>query len=221
MGAVGQGEGSSAALVRRRWDGLARRRGCRGPAAAAGLDALLGGYREPHRHYHTLDHIVALLVLLDRHAEPGSDREVLALAILFHDVVYDPRRQDNELASASVAARHLAGCGFPEDLIAKVVQGILATRHAQAAPPADDPDCALLLDLDLAILAAPREAYRTYALAVRREYAHVPDALYRPGRRRVLEGFVARRFIYLTERLRARWEAPARANLAAEIAELS
>ncbi len=52
-----------------------------------------------------------------------------------------------------------------------------------------------------------------YAQAIRQEYAAVPDELYRPGRRRVLEGFLARPQIYLTERLRALWEAPARANL--------
>jgi predicted metal-dependent HD superfamily phosphohydrolase len=221
MSAVEQGEGSSAGLVQRCWEDLAVRRGCQRPMVAAGLDALLCAYRQPHRHYHTLDHIAALLVLLDRHAEAGSDREALALAILFHDVVYDPRRQDNEPASAAIAAGCLNSLGFPEDLVAKVVCCIRATQHAKAGPATADPDIALLLDLDLSILAAPREAYRTYARAVRREYAHVPDAAYRPGRRRVLEGFLEREPLYLTERLRAAWEEPARANLAAEIAELS
>jgi predicted metal-dependent HD superfamily phosphohydrolase len=109
---------------------------------------------------------------------------------------------------------------FPEEIVARVAHCILATRHGQEMLPREDPDLALLLDLDLSILAAPREAYRTYALAVRREYAHVPDAFYRPGRRRVLAGFLARDRIYRTERLGALWEEAARGNLAAEIAEL-
>jgi predicted metal-dependent HD superfamily phosphohydrolase len=221
MSAVGQGEGSSAQLVRQRWKELTQRRGCRGPAADAGLDALLSAYREPHRHYHTLDHIAALLVLLDRHAEASCDREALALAILFHDVVCDPMRQDNEAASAALTGTRLTGLGFPEDLVARVVRCILATQHDQGGPATDDPDIALLRDLDLSILAAPREAYRTYARAVRREYALVPEALYRSGRQRVLERFLGRERLYLTERLRAAWEEPARANLAAEIAQLS
>jgi predicted metal-dependent HD superfamily phosphohydrolase len=37
----------------------------------------------------------------------------------------------------------------------------------------------------------------------------------------VLEAFLARRHIYGTERLRALWEQPARANLAGEVAELA
>ena len=49
----------------------------------------------------------------------------------------------------------------------------------------------------------------------------MPDELYRPGRRRVLESFLSRRHIYLTERLRALWEAPARANLSEEILRLT
>jgi predicted metal-dependent HD superfamily phosphohydrolase len=208
-------------LVQQCWNDVTQRNGCAGPAAAAALDELIRAYREPHRHYHTLDHISAVLVLLDRHADAGNNRDTLVAAILFHDAVYDPSRQDNEQASASLAAGRLTSLGFPDTLIARVVRCILATRHTEAASTVDDADDALLLDLDLSILAAPASAYRSYALAVRREYAHVPDALYRPGRQRVLQGFLEREHIYRTGRLRSLWEAPARANLAAEIAELA
>lgn len=221
MNAVGRDDANAVALVRRCWDDLARRRGCGGPTAAAALDELICAYRQPHRHYHTLDHIAALLVLLESHADASNDRDALAAAILFHDVVYEPRRQDNEVASASLAAKHLTSLGFPDELVAKVARCILATRHAREAASIDDADLALLLDLDLSILAAPRNAYRTYALSVRREYAHVPDELYRPGRRRVLEEFLGRTRIYRTGPLRSLWEASARANLEAEIAELA
>ncbi len=214
------GESTAAEAVQRWWGDLALRRGCPTGAAASGLDALIRAYNEPRRHYHTLDHIAALLALLDHYAEAGTDREALALAILFHDAVYDPQRCDNEAASASLAAGCLRGCGFPDDLVARVVRFILATQHAHGAPAADDPDLALLLDLDLSILAAPPAAYQVYAEAVRREYAHVPDGLYRAGRRKVLEGFLGRERIYRTARLYNLWEAPARANLEAESAEL-
>jgi predicted metal-dependent HD superfamily phosphohydrolase len=70
------------------------------------------------------------------------------------------------------------------------------------------------------VLATAPDRYRAYAQAIRHEYAVFPDELYRLGRRRVLEGFLARPQIYRIEWLRALWEAPARANLASEIAEL-
>jgi predicted metal-dependent HD superfamily phosphohydrolase len=211
---------SAIGLVERCWCDLAARRRW-GPAAAAAVEDVVRAYREPHRHYHTLDHVAALLALLGRHAEAGSDCDTLTLAILFHDVVYDPMRQDNEAASAARAADRLASLAAPPELVAKVGRFILATRHDQPAAATGEADLALLLDLDLSILAAAADAYRAYAEAIRREHASLPDRLYRPGRRHVLEGFLARERIYLTPRLAALWERPARANLAAEIADLA
>src|SRR5262249_29092639 len=146
--------------------------------------------------------------------------DAVALAIIFHDVVYDPRRQDNEAQSAAVARARLTALGFAPDLINRVADYIEATQHGRQLDT-EDPDLALLLDLDLSTLAAAPDAYRLYASAIRREYGHVPDALYRVGRRHVLQGFLARAKIYRTPRLAELWEARARANISAEIAELT
>ena len=208
-------------LVQRCWNGLVSRRGCEPLAAGAVLEETVSAYGEPHRHYHTIGHIASLLALLDRHGADVADRDALTLAILFHDIVYDPTRQDNEEASAAWTVARLEGLGFPEDLRAKVARLIVATRHDRPFEATGEADLALLLDLDLSILAAPPADYRAYAQAVRREYALVPDPLYRPGRRRVLEGFLRRERIYLTTPLRTAWERPARANIAAEIAQLA
>ena len=208
-------------LVQRCWNSVAARRGCDPPGAAGVLEETVRAYGQPHRHYHTLDHVATLLALLECHGADAADRETLALAILFHDVVYDPARPDNEEASAAWAEARLAGLGFPETQRVKVARYILATRHDRAVEAAGEADLALLLDLDLSILAAPSRDYRAYAEAVRHEYAFVPDEFYRRGRRRVLEGFLQRERIYLTERLHADWERPARTNLAAEIAALA
>jgi predicted metal-dependent HD superfamily phosphohydrolase len=202
------------------WRDLARRHGRAGPAAEDVLDQIKRAYAEPHRHYHTIEHIASLLRLLDEHGHNVVDHDAVVLAILFHDIVYDPARHDNEEASADVAAERLAQLGLPDRLIIKVRRYILATRHGEGAGTIDDRDLALLLDLDLSVLAAAPAPYRAYAQAVRREYAHVPDELYRSGRRQVLEGFRARERIYRTE-LHALWEKPARANLADEIAGLA
>ncbi len=45
-------------------------------------------YSEPHRFYHTLTHIDSMLNHLDRIKPDGVE---LALAVWFHDVIYDPR----------------------------------------------------------------------------------------------------------------------------------
>jgi predicted metal-dependent HD superfamily phosphohydrolase len=212
---------SARGRVQRCWEGLATRWGWPGAAATAALEEIVRAYSEPHRHYHTLDHIAALLELLDLHGEGIAQPDTVVLAILFHDVVYDPARHDNEEASAALAAERLAALGLPGEGIGAVARCILATRHGDDSDPVDEPGLALLLDLDLSILGAAPAEYRAYAEAIRCEYASVPDELYRPGRRRVLEGFLARGRIYRTDRLSALWEGPARANLASEIAGLA
>jgi predicted metal-dependent HD superfamily phosphohydrolase len=204
-------------LVSDVWRDLARRQGCAGSATQAMLDDLLRAYSEPRRHYHTIDHIASLLRLINEHGLEVIDRNAVALAVLFHDVVYDPARHDNEQASADLAGERLAALGFPGQLVAKVKGYILATQHRQSAPTSNDPDLGLLLDLDLSILAAAPAEYRAYAQAIRHEHAHVPDALYRLGRRRILEGFLARERIYRTDQLHALWDERARANIGGEI----
>ena len=212
----------SARIVLRCWDDLMLRHRCPGPAAEAVLDELVCAYAEPHRHYHTLDHIAALLRLLEEHGRGVGDHDAVALAILFHDVVYDPARHDNEDASAAHTIDRLTRLGFPRELVAKVARYVSATAHGQdALSPEDDADLALLLDLDLSVLAVAPAEYHAYAQAIRREYAHVAEEPYRSGRRRVLQVFLAREGIYRTEQLRALWEARARANIADEIAELA
>jgi predicted metal-dependent HD superfamily phosphohydrolase len=202
------------------WRDLVRRHGCEVGAAASALAELVNAYAQPHRRYHTLDHVVELLGLLAEQ-QVVSDRDAVALTILFHDVVYDPMRQDNEAASAARAENRLGELGFPPPLVAKVGQYVRATQHGQTAAGTDDADLDLLLDLDLSVLASGHDRYRAYAEAIRQEYAAVPDDLYRSGRRRVLENFLARDRIYRSEHLHPLWERSARENLAREITDLS
>ena len=60
---------------------------------------LVQAYGEPHRHYHTLTHIVKMLNALREFGKDLQHHEEVELAIWFHDAVYDPQRTDNEEAS--------------------------------------------------------------------------------------------------------------------------
>jgi predicted metal-dependent HD superfamily phosphohydrolase len=94
---------------------------------------------------------------------------------------------------------------------------ILATRHA--APP-EEHDARYIVDADLSILGAPVEEFDRYEGQVRREYGFVPEAEWRERRPSVLGRFLARARIFQTPEF-ARFEAPARANLARSIARLA
>lgn len=187
-------------------------------AGAAALADLRARYGEPHRRYHVLAHVTDVLAALAS-GPPAEDPVAVRLAVWFHDAVYDPRAGDNEAASAALAARTLTGWDASKPLVRRVRGLVLATDHRRPAP-AGDGDAALLVDADLAVLAAPPDRYDAYVAAVRAEYAHVDDADWRRGRAAVLDALLARDPLYRTAAMRARGEESARANLARERAGL-
>ncbi|MDX2283720.1 MAG: hypothetical protein NW241_06135 [Bacteroidia bacterium] len=200
------------------WDPLAGRLGI--PAGLSGPVhlALLACYGSRDRHYHNLNHLAALLEDISQHPDVWEDRDSAELAAWFHDAVYDPLRPDNEAQSARMAGEQLAAWGLPPARLARIQRLILATRHLDEAP--EDPDEALLRDLDLAVLGGTPDAYQAYAGAIRREYSVVPEAAYRAGRSQVLARFLARTAIYRTQACQDRYEAAARRNLAWELDSL-
>ena len=171
-------------------------------------------YAEPVRAHHTLDHVEEVLATL---ADLGVDDPAALLAGVLHDVVYDPTRADNEEASARYAARVLAH--LQPAVVSRTCELVLATKE-HGASPAGDRSWAALLDADLSILGAPPPRYDRYAAAIRAEYRHVPEAAFRAGRRAVLEGFLARDRLFLTDDVHRRLDPPARANLRRELARL-
>jgi predicted metal-dependent HD superfamily phosphohydrolase len=180
-------------------------------------------YAEPGRHYHNGAHIAALLALAQRHADAISDPNAVEAAIWFHDAIYDTHRHDNEDKSAELALGRLQGAAAP-DRLARIATMIRATAgHQVPAFPSEEAtrDCALFLDFDLSILGATPADFAAYEAAVRREYHWVPEPLWRAGRRKVLEGFLARPAIYASPQFRASHEASARTNIAHSIEALA
>jgi predicted metal-dependent HD superfamily phosphohydrolase len=186
-------------------------------------DELVRAYMAPDRHYHNLAHIEALLGLMRTHEHALSDPASLEAAIWFHDAVYDTRRHDNEEKSAQLAAERLDGLLSP-DRIDRIATMIRATAGHVVPERFDDAarhDCALFLDMDLGVLGSTPDAFAAYESAVRREYAWVPDALWIEGRRKVLQGFLARPTIFASPQFRASHEAAARRNLTRSLEQLA
>jgi len=181
------------------------------------LAELESRYREPHRAYHTLQHLDECFARL---AEAESLAERLAevrIALWFHDAVYDTRAADNEEASARWARESLEAAGAGE-AAARVAELVLATRHA-AVPVGRDPQ--LLVDVDLSILGAEEARFDEYERQVRREYEWVAEPAFRAGRARVLESFLARPAIFTTPWFAERLEPRARRNLARSLRALA
>lgn len=186
---------------------------------------LVKRYLERWRYYHTLDHVTALFTLAGRHRASLEDPDAFALAIWYHDAVYRPRRTDNEARSAELLVKECSPSATSDPLAVPSVPApvVTASRLVLATAghlaPDDLTDGPLFLDIDLAILGAPTESYQRYSEQIRQEFRWVPSAVYRVKRAEALERFLARPRIYRTAAF-AELEAPARRNLAAEIASL-
>src|SRR6266545_1841094 len=190
------------------------------PNAAEGFFAeLIAAYSEAGRHYHNLDHIRHVLGTIDRLRAEAHDLISLRCAAWFHDAVYDPRASDNEERSAEWAAQALESLSLPTQVVANTRRLILLSKTHQPDPA--DADGCLFIDADLAVLGSEEAEYRSYAQAIRREYAWVADDAYRAGRGRVLHSFLARPRIYATGILFESLEGCARRNLEMELQELS
>ena len=177
-------------------------------------DDLIAAYAAPNRHYHNLAHIEDCLdKLAGIDGLSATEREILTEAIWWHDVIYDPTRSDNEELSAQLAERHVAA-----HLRGEVGRLIRLTQTHQVAP--SDRLGAILVSIDLSILAAEPQRYDAYAAAIRKEFAHVPDDAYRSGRADVLRRFAARPVIFPDAAFARACDSKARDNLAREIASL-
>jgi predicted metal-dependent HD superfamily phosphohydrolase len=174
-------------------------------------------WSEPHRHYHTLQHLGECMTQFGEVRAMAEHPGEVALGLWFHDAFYEPRRDDNELRSADWASSCIAKAGAGAEVAQRVHSLIMQTRHK--IPP-EDADAQLLVDIDLSILGAPAQRFDESDLQVRAEYSHVADAAYREGRRAILQSFLARPRLYSTDYFHSRLEERARVNLQRALARL-
>lgn len=181
------------------------------------FDELLMRYKEAHRAYHTREHLEECLALLDEVWSRCDHPEEVAIALWFHDAIYEPRRSDNESASGEWLARVGYAMDVAEISIVRMRALVMATRHTASV---DQSDARTLVDIDLSILGAPPGRFDAYEAQIRREYRWVPSMIYRKKRASVLRGFLERAVIYATPLFQDRFEEPARANITRSLSTL-
>ncbi|MBV6784912.1 hypothetical protein KWH02_06685 [Xanthomonas campestris pv. uppalii] len=188
------------------------------PLQADHLAALEQAYAAPPRAYHHFGHVRAVLQhYAEVAAGPGWRQPTeVWLAVLFHDAVYQPGRNDNEAQSALMAAEDIPRWWPQARVDVERVQALilLTARHGQVQPQDVDEDAALFLDCDMAILAAPAAVFDAYDQAIAEEYrGHVPSVLFRRNRRRFLAAVLKQPRIFLSDYFHTRHDTAARANL--------
>jgi predicted metal-dependent HD superfamily phosphohydrolase len=178
------------------------------------VEKLLKAYNEPHRAYHTQQHLEELSQILLRHSSGLKDKTAVYLAALAHDVVYDTTRSDNEERSADWARNEFGKLGVCQVTIDRVAELVMVTKTHRAAP--GDNDAEVLLNSDLAILGASPSRYQEYATQVAQEFKHVPD--YRGRRMQFLKSHIptADRPLFTLPAFKAAYEEAAKRNMQAE-----
>ncbi len=174
-------------------------------------------YSESHRFYHNLAHINSCLTELGSAQQLVQQPDLVEFAIWYHDVIYNPKAKYNEEKSAQLAYGVCLAAKIPEDFANRTKDLILATKH-DAVPRGID--ARLMIDVDLSILGKSPEEFDKYERDIRREYSWVSEDQFRQGRSAILQMFLNRYSIYLTDFFKGKYESQARANLQRSIESL-
>jgi predicted metal-dependent HD superfamily phosphohydrolase len=159
----------SSALLARSWRRCAAAVTAR-PLAGKVFDELVARYSEPHRKYHTLQHLAECLAHVEAVGHLAEQPGEVEIALWFHDGIYDTQGHDNERQSADWARAVLEGHGAPPATGAQRLQ----VQDAQAA--VFDPDDALLLQRGQRLVhALARQAHQVGQLLLR-DAQHLADA---------------------------------------------
>lgn len=174
-------------------------------------------YSEQHRFYHNLKHVKNMLIELEDVKKQIKDVNPVKLAIWYHDAIYNTQKHDNEEQSAVLAKNVCEENNFSKEFTSKVHNLIMATKHGEIP---SDKDSKILIDLDLAILGKDSKIFQTYENNIRQEYVWVPKEIYKVERVKVLNQFLNRDSIYLTDHFKDKYENKAIKNLEWSINQL-
>lgn len=177
-------------------------------------EELVSFYTNEHRYYHSLSHLENVFLRLKEVRELISDWDVILFSLFYHDIIYDVEKPDNEEQSADLAEKRLLQLQVPVARIQKCREQILATKKHDFQ---SDRDANYFTDADLSILGQDWETYLAYAENVRKEYAVFPDAVYNPGRAKVLKHFLEMDRIFKTDYFYDRLEKQAKENMQREM----
>jgi predicted metal-dependent HD superfamily phosphohydrolase len=173
------------------------------------LGKLVRRYIEPHRRYHTLQHLDYGFRQHNRFF--GGMYSDTFFAWVYHDAICDPKARDNEEKSAELFLADNSVIGFTPNIAKSISEDILRTKHHG--------EKSILTDVDLSILGAEWRVYDEYVKQIRQEYDFVNETEWKVGRSAVLERFLAQPSIFFTAQF-GELEEAAQKNLTRELKRL-
>lgn len=152
--------------------------------------SVLDRYDEPHRFYHTLDHVFEVTqYLLDR----DNLTDELFLVSIYHDAVYDPKSSSNELDSSNLFLEHAKVSKLAPLAVESVARAIQDTKYEVHSGRSYIHNSTTLsdqfIDADLSIFEKDNGALLEYEKKIFKEFQFVDLSVYRDARVKVLEAF--------------------------------
>jgi pantetheine-phosphate adenylyltransferase len=148
---------------------------------------LLSMWNESHRSYHTQNHLLDLIGQINDHKSKLSEKqyEKLILCALFHDIVYDPKRGDNEEKSAEF---FINSCQDKEDIdLLEVKQMILDTKTHEAQTELSQ----LFIEFDMKVVNSDYEKLLEWEKGIKDEFEPIyGEENYKFGRLKFLESLL-------------------------------
>ena len=175
--------------------------------------SLINSYKYPKREYHNWNHVIACLKELESYPDSNHDeynKDLIAIAIYYHDCIYDPKKDNNEELSAERAFIDLKALGYTLSLAMYVYDLIMLTKHKG---PCNFLSGQVLMDIDMSILGKDSLIFLSYELHIREEYNFLSVEEYRPGRINFLQSVLDKKCIYQTNFFRDKYEEAARENI--------
>ena len=147
---------------------------------------ILERWSEKHRKYHTISHLEDLIQQINTYTGLSStEHDMLTLTAIFHDIIYIPRRGDNEVQSAEFFLNHVA-MNKDSSEIQEIATMIRDTKHHTPSTHLSG----IFSNMDMSIVRRPYAELLKWEDEIRYEYSHLPGIVYIIGRVRFLRQMI-------------------------------
>jgi len=154
----------------------------------ADINMLLDIWNESHRSFHNLDHLTDIIDQINESFESGDigveKAEKLILTALFHDIVYEPTRQDNEERSAEFLINLCEDKQNPD--ILEIRDAILDTKTHRSSTPLSES----FNRFDMRIVERDFDQLLKWEQGIHEEYSVYGNEMYKEGRLKFLESLL-------------------------------
>ncbi len=152
-------------------------------------DTVLSMWNESHRHYHNQSHLVDLIDQINNYYKNKSNKlsnkeyEKLLISSLFHDIIYDPLKENNEEMSSNF---FLNLCEDKNHDIIEISKIILDTKNHSSINELSN----LFSSFDMNIVTRDYNSLLEWESGIREEYSLYSTEEYKIGRIGFLEGLL-------------------------------